>query len=174
MLPFHSRGNRVSDTPGWPKRVHADPSPHRWSQDTWGHPTVRVATATCPALRERRLPCSLSLRLPTGEAKGDASQWGQLHRRGGGTVAASEGAGPGNTSPGTVNHTPCPRTPQLRQVSSKISGTEEWGPLSFLINFPHPSEVRNHSSFVSLGLRSREKADNSFQTLISCRLAHMC
>lgn len=24
----------------------------------------------------------------------------------------------------------------VRQVSSKISGTEEWGPLSFLINFP--------------------------------------
>lgn len=55
VLPFGSRGNRgseVSDTPGFPERVHADPSPHRRSPDPWGHPTVRAAAPTCPALIE--------------------------------------------------------------------------------------------------------------------------
>lgn len=86
----------------------------------------------------------------------------------------------GERSPRTANHTPCPPPPsvqQFPQVSSKISGTEERGPLSFLINVPHPARcgtIQNHSSFVSRGLCSREKADNSFQTLISCRLARVC
>lgn len=47
---------------------------------------------------------------------------------------------------GSAELATCPQSPSIthlvgahnsvRQVSSKISGTKEWGPLSFLINFP--------------------------------------
>lgn len=90
-------------------------------------------------------------------------------------MAASEGEGPGRaaTCPRDCQSHTLPHT-HLGQVSSKTSGTKEWGPLSFLMNFPHPSEAQNHSSFVSLGLCSWEKAEDSFQTLISCRRVHVC
>lgn len=91
-------------------------------------------------------------------------------------MAASEGAGPGRaaTYPQDCQSHTLPHT-HLGQVSSKTSGTKERGPLSFLMNFPHPSEAQNHSSFVSLGLLcSWEKAEDSVQTLISCRKVRAC
>lgn len=166
--PVYCGGNRVSGIPGLLRRARADSSPHRWCPHTWEHPTVRATAATCAALRERRLPCSFSWHLLEGT---EGAPWVSST-----CLLPVRGQGPTgwrHVPRDCQSHTlPCAQ--QFRQVSSKISGTEEWGPLSFLINFPHPYEVQNHSSFVSLGLCSPEKADNSFQTLISCRMVRIC